>query len=324
MKNKKAIEMGFNWLFAIIVGGFILFLAIYASGKFIRTSEKTLYTETAAKLVVLLDPMETGLASGKSSEINFNKETKTFYDCNSLINKPFGRQRISFSEKTFGEKYGEEGEKISIKDRYVFVENLIEGRRLSLFSKPFFMPFKIADLIIISSKDNNYCFYDTPEEIKKDIEDLNLDHIIFPNSTIKCSGTKVCFSKNSKCDIKIIGMCEDSSCENDYDYGYVQKGKEKLYYVNDLIYAAIFSSSEIYECNIKRLMSKLNELGGIYLNKVNIIERKGCYPTLQTKLIIMMNKAKELDSSDDLIFLIEQTKEIDQINEEGKTGCRLY
>ena len=37
-KNKKAIEMGFNWLFAIIVGAFILFLAIYASSKFITPS----------------------------------------------------------------------------------------------------------------------------------------------------------------------------------------------------------------------------------------------------------------------------------------------
>ena len=62
---KKAIfGMSFNWIFALIVGGFILFLAIYGAGKFIKTSETTLYTETASKLTALLDPLETGLASG--------------------------------------------------------------------------------------------------------------------------------------------------------------------------------------------------------------------------------------------------------------------
>ena len=74
MKNKKAIEMSFNWIFAIIVGGFILFIAIYGAGKLIRTSEQSVYTETAASLVSLFDPLETGLASGKASEISFNKK----------------------------------------------------------------------------------------------------------------------------------------------------------------------------------------------------------------------------------------------------------
>jgi len=107
--NKKAIAMTFNWIFAIIVGAFILFLAIYASGKFIRTSEQSIYTETAASLVSLFDPLETGLASGKASEITFKKESKIFFDCNENLNLPFGRQTISFSEQTFGEEFGEVG-----------------------------------------------------------------------------------------------------------------------------------------------------------------------------------------------------------------------
>ena len=76
--NKKAIAMSFNWLFAIIVGAIILFLAIYATSKFIKTSEEVIYTETSAKLIALLDPLETGLASGKSEEISFKKQTRTY------------------------------------------------------------------------------------------------------------------------------------------------------------------------------------------------------------------------------------------------------
>jgi len=71
--DKKAIAMSFNWIFAIIAGGFILFLAIFAAGQFIRTGEQTIYTETAASLISLFDPLETGLASGKAHEIGFKK-----------------------------------------------------------------------------------------------------------------------------------------------------------------------------------------------------------------------------------------------------------
>ena len=75
VENKRGIAMSFNWIFAILAGGFILFLAIFSAGKFIRTSEQTLYTETAASLISLFDPLETGLASGKSSSIRFKKDS---------------------------------------------------------------------------------------------------------------------------------------------------------------------------------------------------------------------------------------------------------
>ena len=100
--DKKGIAMSFNWIFAILAGGFILFLAIFSAGKFIRTGEQILYTETAASLISLLDPLETGLASGKAHEIGFKKKSKIFFDCEENLNPPFGKQTISFSEKTFG------------------------------------------------------------------------------------------------------------------------------------------------------------------------------------------------------------------------------
>ena len=103
VKNKKAIAISFNWIFAFIAGTIILFLAIYATTQYIQTSEKTIYTETAAQLISLFDPLETGLASGKSDEINFKKQSRIYLDCSYLNNHPFGQQTIAFSEKTFGE-----------------------------------------------------------------------------------------------------------------------------------------------------------------------------------------------------------------------------
>jgi len=102
--DKKGIGMSFNWIFAIIAGAFILFLAVFAASKFIQTSENTLYTETAASLISFFDPLETGLASGKAHEIGFQKKSKVFFDCEENLNPPFGKQTISFSEQTFGEK----------------------------------------------------------------------------------------------------------------------------------------------------------------------------------------------------------------------------
>ena len=101
--KKKGVALAFNWIFAILAGGFILFLAIYGAGKFIKTSERAIYTETAASLVGLTDPLETGFASGKAHEISFKKKSRLFFDCDESF-RVLGRQRISFSEQTFGDK----------------------------------------------------------------------------------------------------------------------------------------------------------------------------------------------------------------------------
>ena len=307
MKNKKGIEFGFNWLFAIIVGGVILFLAIYGTGRFIGTQETAIYTQTAAELVSLLDPLETGLASGKSTEIYFAKLSRTFYDCDENNNLPFGTQTIRFSEQTFGEKFPEAGGKVTIRNKYVFAENVVEGRRYVVFSKPFFMSYKVADLLVVSSKD--YCFLDAPEDVKDEIKGLNIKNIIFVNATEKCNGVYVCFN-GGDCDIKVSE--EDS---------YVQKEGKRLYYIEDLLYAAIFSSSEIYECNVKRLKSKFDELGEVYIDKIDIIERKGCRSNIGPKLKTIRG---DIDSSRDLITLEEEIEDIDSINRAAKSGCQLY
>lgn len=302
--------MGFNWIFAIVAGVIILLIAIYAASQFIVTQEEVLYTETAAKLISLLDPLETGLASGKSTEIGFQKQTRLFFDCNEIQNEPFGWQGISFTEKTFGEEFGEVGGRVAIRDKYVFAESMLEGKRVVLFSKPFFMPFKISDLVIIMSDD--YCVYNAPDEFKEDVQDLNLNNVKFPNASEECKGREICF-ESKHCEVYV----------NTKD-NYVQREEKKLYYEGDLIYAAVFSSSEIYECNIKRLMNKLNELSDIYFDKITIIERKECKSNTGPKLTALKAGASSLKDSRDIIALYTLSEEIDSINEGVRSGCRLY
>src|SRR3990167_3290346 len=115
IKSKKAIEMSFNWIFVIIVGSFILFLAIYMAGRFMKTGGTGIQTQTAFELVSLLNSFETGLASGKSQQVEFKKEAQIYFECDELSNKPFGKQTIRMSEKSFSGKLSEIGERIPIK-----------------------------------------------------------------------------------------------------------------------------------------------------------------------------------------------------------------
>ena len=309
--DKKGIAMSFNWIFAILAGGFILFLAVFSAGKFIRTSEQTLYTETAASLISLFDPLETGLASGKAHEIGFKKKSKIFFDCEEDLNPPFGKQTISFSEQTFGDKYGERGQRVSIKNKYIFADDVVEGDDVYIFSKPFFMPFKVTDLVMVTSQDQDYCFYDSPEYIQESLEGLNMKNIIFMNETNKCDGVDVCFgTSRTVCEVKVIE-----------DQGYLIKNGKRVYFVGDMIYGAIFSTPSIYECNVKRIKVKFDELAKIYLDKIAIIERKDCDSKIGPKLATMIGG---LEDSRGLLGLYTIADDIDSINRQAKSGCQLY
>lgn len=322
MKTKKGFEMSFNWIFAIVAGIIILFIAIYATSKIIGTSEYQINTETAAKLDILLDPIRPGLASGKSEQINFKKETRTYYTCDDV--GTFGKQTIAFSEKTFND-WGEKGGKINSL-KYIFADDMIEGKNLYLFSMPFEFPFKVDDLIMISGK--NYCFYRAPNEIEDEIQNLNLKNIYFTDNSNdrNCTGTKVCFGDpfDNTCEIRVSGLCEDFTCNTEYDYGKVFKENKVLYYDGNLLYAVIVSSPEIYECNVKRLMKKFSELADVYTKKIDIINLKDCGSTVGPDLLIMIEDAKALKSSENLYALSLKAEFIDKKNQAAIESCKLW
>jgi hypothetical protein len=260
----------------------------------------------------LFDPLETGLASGKSSSISFKKESKLYFDCFDNRNLPFGEQTIRFSEKTFGDEFAEAGNRVSIKDKYLFAENLVEGRTMYYFSKPYFAGYKVADLMMMYSDKNKYCVHGANEDFVDDVEGLNLKEIVFVNESLECEGINVCFkSIGDKCDIRVV---ENSQ--------YVLKDSKRMYYVSDLLFAAIFSSPDMYECNVKRIKSRFNELAVVYVNKIEIIKRKNCEPTLGPKLTELL--AFRVENSRDLLLFHDKIDEIDQINARAKDGCRVY
>jgi len=311
MKNKKGLEMSFSWMFAIIAGIAILFIAIYATSQFIKTRRTEIDIQTAAKLAILLDPLETSLESGKSSLLSFDSETRIYNKCESYGN--FGEQSIGIAKSSrIGEKWQEPAYGKPQYNKYIFSQDVEEAKEFYVISKPLNFPFKISDIIIFSGRE--YCFIQSPEEIKDELEDLGIKNINFTDKKSECSdkSTKVCFGQSAGCDIAVYGDTYDFST------GYVKNQGRELEYADGLLYAAIFSSPDIYDCNVKRLMLRLVNLCLIYKDKIEILEKRECSSLLDSHLSDMINLA----NSNNLLTIKDEANEIEQINEVAE--CKVY
>jgi len=308
MIKKGYLQISFAWLFAIIVGAFVLFLAIYASGKIINQGNAATDTMTSKELGILLNPLETGFEIGKSNVINIKSETRIYNRCDST--GIFGKQLIRTSKKSFG-KWTNTNFEVSFENKYIFSKKTVEGKKFYLFSKPFKFPFKVADLIYLTSADDYYCFINAPENIKNELKYLNQENILINN----CSqfSINICFGS--------AGVSQSCNISVDYNLKTVRKNGKVLYFYSDaLMYGAIFSDSDIYECQLKRLMKRTGQLALLYNDKSKVISSAGCSSNLN--LLGLNNAAKNLDSSADLSSIGIIAEDIKEKNEIAK--CKLW
>jgi len=305
MKNKKGLEMSFAVVFSIIVGAIIIFFAIYTVNKFIRTERYSLDTETAKKLSIIYDPLETGTAYGKTSQVSFRQETRIYTSCSDTGS--FGKQKIRLSMSSgLGEKWQDPGGEISIPNKYIFSNKIEQGKKINFVSLEFNPGFKVADLLMMYSK--KYCFIGAPNFVVDEVEGLNMKNIELDN----CSDNsiKVCFIGEG-CDIEVTGVEE----------GYVKKQGQKVYFIGNLVFAAIFSDPEIYECNIRRLSKKLAYLSLLYRQQSVITSN--CDTGLEGELLTLVEIASNLKTSNELNLIEELAKEINEKN--SYLGeCKLF
>jgi hypothetical protein len=282
MNRKGFLQIPFQWVFAIIVGIFILFLAIYFSVKMLGSGSFEVDTATARQIEVLMNPLETSFESGKTTTMILPSETRIYNKCDNTGN--FGKQKIQVSQKSFN-KWSEPGSDISSRNKYIFSDEIVEGEKFYLFSVPFEYGFKIANLIILTSKE--YCFLDAPNEIESEI---NQENVEFEDYEEDCSidSIKVCFM-GGDCDVK-VNIGQDN----------VEKEGEELYFTGNLIYSAIFSDKEVYECQVKRLMQRTEQLASLYWDKASFMSKRGCNSDLTTDLLVLKNSVKDVESSKDL------------------------
>ncbi len=307
--RKRGLEFSFAWIFAIIAGAVIIFLAIYATTNIITSTRYETDTETAAQLEVLLNPIETNLESGKLVEIGFSDETRVFPACKD--EGRFGRQEIRTSTRSgIGKEWGSPGGAISSNVRYIMAERQIEGRQIHVFSKPINMPYKIGDIMIIYS--DEYCFINPREEIEDEINSLGLPGITINSSVRNCprESRKICFEER------------ETGCEVVVYENTLSKDGKNIYYEEEFIMGAIFSDPDNYECQIKRIAARASYLAEVYISKSEYLSSKGCASGLEEDLEIYSEYLDNLDSSVQLSSAYGLSNSLGRKNEALK--CKLF
>ena len=305
MKYKKAMQLPFAWIFASIVGAVILFLAIYIAVKLINTGEEEIDLKTGTEIGILLNPLETSFQDSQKTYFSLPVETRIYNGC--LERGTFGEQTIRISQLSF-KKWTDTELKVSFQNKYIFSRNYSEGKKFYLFSKPLEMPFKVADLIYLSSSNEKYCFLDTPSNIKEELDSLGQENI----ATENCSddSIKVCFLTGSNCDTWV-----------DYAQKVVTKKSDRLYFEGDtLMYAAIFSDKVVYECQLKRVMDRIGQLSALYRDKAALVSKENCNSNLN--LAALSASVENLADSRGLVAVNNIAEEIKQNNEFA--DCRLW
>lgn len=304
-KNRKAIEFSFTWLFAVIIGVVILVLAIYGVTKMMSTGQTETGTVAAKEIGILLNPLEINFESGKISSISIVTETRIYNKCEN--NSNFGNQIIQTSQKNFG-KFSEPSLEIKFPNKYIFSGDYEEGKRFNVFSKPFDFPFKTADLIYLTSSNKIYCFVSVSGSIEQELKNLNSSNLLLKNCPAEA--IKVCFGSGTGCNITV-----------NYNGGYVKKNSDTLYFETDaLMYGAIFSEKDVYECQVKRLMMRTQELADIYNKKAAFLEQKNCNSNLDLSTFkALLGNYK---TSKDLPGLFIKSNEIKDANDEEI--CKLW
>lgn len=305
MKKKGFLEIPFSWLFAIIVGIIILFLAIYMATKIVRTEQTTIDAKTGKEIGILFNPLETGFETGRTTSFTVPVDTRIYNKCEN--NSYFGEQIIQISQKSFG-KWTETDMDIRFGNKYIFSDEYVQGREFYVFSKPFEFPFKVSDLIYLTSSEKNYCFSNSPSEIQEELNDLNQSNLLIANCPK--DSVKVCFSRSSNCDINI----------NYASNSVIKNGKTAYFSSDALMYAAIFSEPEVYECHVQRLMQRTEQLARIYHDKATLISGKDCDSNLN--LLGLANSAGNLGYSASLISINSIAEDIKDNND--LATCKLW
>jgi len=177
------------------------------------------------------------------------------------------------------------------------------------------MPFKIADLMIVYSE--QYCFINPPESIKDSINGFqNKSNLKISGLGKDCEGVKVCFGSGN-CDINV--RCLGESCSQ----GEVIKNGKSVYFIDELIYGAIFSDPAIYECNAKRIMKfRLANLAEMYSEKAKFVSTKGCNTGLVNEMDILASASERLSKTSQLSEIYRLSEDINEKN--MYLQCRLY
>jgi murein L,D-transpeptidase YafK len=118
--------------------------------------------------------------------------------------------------------------------------------------------------------------------------------------------------------IEIHGECNDFDCESEFDYGYVEKSGEKIYFVWDSLIPAILSDKVVYDCVFDRLLYRSSLLADLYSDKAILMNQRNCGNSMASNL----QSWKVQLSSSNFYNLCRLSKNLDKLN--SGAGCRIW
>ena len=314
MINKKGFEMAFGWIFAIMVGAAIIFLAIYFATSLVSQTRNTQDTLAGQQLGIILNPIETTLESAQTTHITFPVMTRVYNSCDS--SGTFGTQGISISTKSaIGDAWQNPGVPSIYYNKYLFSASTIEATNTEVLVQPFDFPYKVADLTYMWNSADNYCFVEAPNDVEDELGSLSINDINFTTDSSYCpnGSITVCFA-SSGCDIDVSLNSQS-----------VTKDEQTVYYggdTNALLYGAIFSDPAIYTCQLQRLMERDSELASLYEQKSMELDSKGCTSGLESDLGAFSNLTLSLNNSIQIRQLSSDSDDIERSN--SALSCKLF
>jgi hypothetical protein len=306
MKTNKAQGMQFAWIFALIIGAAILFLAVFFSGKLLQTGTYQTEAELSKSLDVLLNPF----ASVSQAEVTLSKPvslpevTQVNFSCSSSQDSETMSILLKKGETPFQNV---------IKNKYIFSEDF-NTKDLWIFGKPFNAAWKVDDLIFVVSR--NYCFIiiNPDDKIGKELRELNasLIQVVSDAGNCKAGSISVCFS----------GIC-DIYVNSELNYVRTKSGNVSNFIDDATMYAAIFGP-RMYDCNIGRLMKRLSSQADIFIAKADLLAGRGCYEINAVKPELEGLKAAAESTKPIAIKLATIKYYASRIESENPISCPLY
>jgi hypothetical protein len=337
--NRKAYEFSFSWIFAVIVGAFIIFLAVFTAMRLTDVQRTQIDTARGKEISVLLTPVETGIEQTKlvSIIVPNNQETRLFSKCVApSITNPFGTERISAQVKAGVGKEWQPvpGATSSSHDRYLFLRsNSSAKKEFFVLSKPFLFPFKVGDIIVMWPDSETYCFVETNSVpgLEDELRILNVGSkgVLMASSFADCpsASRKVCFSTSySDCDVLVQDSAKKVThyiAGSSFEVSYVDSSDFSNKY--PLLLAAIFSEPDEYNCQVARLMSRASNLASLYILKSNYLSATSRCTSAQLLLPSLRDYSTAtslVSSSQDLALLNAKMEDLKAKNE--GLSCKLF
>ncbi len=270
MKNKKAFEIQFNWIFVLVAGAAILafFTVILVKHR------ASLESSSRATVIKSIESIITGASISK--------------DTTNTIDIPSLDIEVSCNKFSLG------GASKQYQNLILFAPNLIKGKKLLTQTMALSAPYKSTNLLYITSPDVRYIIIgDTPlaREINKSMppslkkefygaapaafqnkNNYNARFIIFDGTDLSSIDLSN-FAKMQNSDVtalKVSGNSETGTIEF-YEKGAASFGASKgasTYIRKASLLGAVYSDNpESYECSMKNALKRLKLVNEVYIDR---------------------------------------------------------